>query len=293
MSKTSKILLAGLILLIAGAIVFALGFSAFGFSFRSLLGQAHSNNNLPITILRTPTTYTPHSEITQIDLEDHLTQLVVLPSTDGLLHVEVYEGEHFNYHFSEENGVLTVKCDYAPIGFNFSLINGATTIYCPENVKVINARTSNASAKAENLELDSLYLKSSNGAISVKGLSISGNAELESSNARIIVENSTFGDLTVKTANGRIEADCRCRDTLSLKTSNGSITVSGIAAQREIRLETSNGSIKGTVAGSIMDYTISSHTSLGDSTLPTSFKGGDTVLEVKTSNGSIALDFLK
>ena len=77
---------------------------------------------------------------------------------------------------------------------------------------------------------------------------------------------------------------------LSLKTSNGPIECAAIAGD-SIRMETSNGRIRGTIQGRAGDFSITSQTSNGTNSLEDLSGQGAKTLAVKTSNGSIEIDF--
>lgn len=156
-----------------------------------------------------------------------------------------------------------------------------------------------------------LWLKTSNGAIRVSGLSDLSKAEIFSNNGKISIENCQISDLQIHTGNAKIELnnvrgesldasagnglvtakECCFADNLMLVTQNGAVTGRNIAGSH-IVLKTSNGIVNGTIKGKKEEYNISSMTRNGFNNLesicePTREKK----LEVKTNNGQIKVDF--
>ena len=143
-------------------------------------------------------------------------------------------------------------------------------LHCRADVQV---QTTNAHVTAENCEVDSL--------------------SLNTTNARIMLENIKAQDeVNVKSTNGRIEAKKVLAPTLlALETTNGQIRIESCDAA-DIRIQTSNASVNGLLHGSIADYDIESHTSNGENELGTHPKhNAQKHLRVYTSNASIHFEF--
>ena len=158
-----------------------------------------------------------------------------------------------------------------------------------------------------------LDLRTSNAGVDVRGVNLWGQALLSTSNASVTLtqvtakrleaaaSNGSIGlegvkvsaDLTAVTSNSKIRANgVAAPQAITLKTSNSSIHVEAVTS-REISLITSNGAVKGTLPGSVREYSVQSATSNGRNSLPARMGGGDRRLTVKTSNGSIDLRFEK
>ena len=152
----------------------------------------------------------------------------------------------------------------------------------------ISGGTSNGSVKLEDVSCTVIELTSSNGRIVANDICCE-KAKLTTSNASVSVQDATVSELFVKTGNGGMRLDDVTGEKLHAQTSNASIKISDVNAS-DITLITSNGSITGSLAGGIGDYAITSKTSNGSNSLPNGTRGERT-LDVRTSNGKIAIDF--
>lgn len=109
----------------------------------------------------------------------------------------------------------------------------------------------------------------------------------------IIQVPSDLASLKVSTTNEDINADSvSLGGELSLYSNGGDINVNSADAERRIVLETKNGDISGSVAGSWDDYSISVEIKKGDSNLSDK-SGGVKELSVKANNGDINISILE
>jgi DUF4097 and DUF4098 domain-containing protein YvlB len=134
--------------------------------------------------------------------------------------------------------------------------------------------TGNASITLTEVSAKRLEASSSNGSITLDGVKAAADVKATTSNAKVKARGVT------------------APQALTLKTSNASIHVEDVTS-REISLTTSNGSVKGSLPGSLREYTVQSATSNGRNNLPSKMGGGDKQLLVRTSNASIDLRFEK
>lgn len=206
---------------------------------------------------------------------------------------------------------------YVPAGVNVTasidISNGDIDI---SNIKAtsIIAETENGHVDLENVNvINDVELDSENGKIvltDVTAKSILG----ETSNGGVKLENViTSGNTTVSTKNGSIS--CTEVDSLNFKgtTSNGKITFKNVTAIEEVYGKTSNnsisieavsvgtrlylksgnGSISGTVIGSLEDFSFDCDTDNGSCNLPTNLGNGSKKMEISTNNGSIKITFIE
>ena len=124
----------------------------------------------------------------------------------------------------------------------------------------------------EHVTAGQVTAQTSNGAITLEEVSVSGAVDMKSSNGTLTARQVTAGD------------------KLIMITSNGLISIEQ-AASAVIELSTSNGSISGSVEGKRSDYAITSGTSNGDNSLRDGGKGAY-MLTAHTSNGNINIRFL-
>ena len=161
------------------------------------------------------------------------------------------------------------------------------------SLRAMNLRTSNARIAASDVRTaDRLTLGSSNGAVQAERLSAGGEMELITGNARLIAsELQAGGGVKATTSNGAIEARNIQGAQVRLTTSNARISAEMISAGA-VTLTTSTGSISGLMPQPMERYAITSRTSNGRSNLPAASRG-EIPLDVRTSNGSIHLEFME
>tara|TARA_R110002072_G_scaffold42064_12_gene118155 strand:+ start:107093 stop:108037 length:945 start_codon:yes stop_codon:yes gene_type:complete len=139
-----------------------------------------------------------------------------------------------------------------------------------------------ASIEIDIPEVDGLDVASSNGAITISGLS--GHAELQTSNGSINIQQHK-GSAWAKTSNGSINAS-QVSGGLDLRSSNGKAVISD--AGGKVRVQTSNGPIKVSMADANTSP-VDLNTSNGGITIEVGdrFQG---VLKCNTSNAKIKLE---
>lgn len=301
-----KFIITGIVILIIGLGVFTCGFAMSGWNIYEMETQSQFEEK----------TYTSNPNITEIQIEDKNTPVVLRKSSDDKVHITYYENDKTKYNISE-NGVLIIKkidnyqwYDYI---FKISFQINTLIVEVPESFKGdITANTSNSKINVENLEVNNLTAITSNGSIELSSLKVNenveahtsngaidiqkttaaGNLNLNTSNSHIICKETNSADLTAKSSNGRIKlSDVKTENDIFVQTSNGSIETEKIATEKSITLKTSNAGITGTVTGSIADYSIVSHTSNASNNLPEELQGGNKQLNVETSNGRIDIWF--
>lgn len=197
---------------------------------------------------------------------------------------------------------------------------------------VLDLRTTNSSLKMSDLRPGGdIVLKTTNGTIRVKDVECAGSISAVTTNSSITLRQITGNGISLESTNGSLSIeDVKSNGALSGGTTNGSVTVRNVscekalfitangsihldrlsaAAQMEartknasihtetlkspiIRLFSTNGSLKGTLAGRQEDYYIDTSTTNAASNLGTNLN--DTLpgrLEAHTTNGSIRLEF--
>ena len=180
------------------------------------------------------------------------------------------------------------------------------------NVDKFYAKTSNGSINLESVYIDGpVSLTSNNGRVSVNNTSSAGHFEIDTSNGAIKVENLTAGGkisadnkngsinfqnvkadgaVLIKSSNGALIAkNTVANGNFEMNVSNGRIEIERIVGY-DITLRSSNGSIKGTVIGSTAEYSVVARASNGSVSAPSS-SNGEKVLDIKTSNGAIKVEF--
>lgn len=189
--------------------------------------------------------------------------------------------------------LTSVKVEWYRRIFTFGFKTPLVTVRLPEeSYEHFSVKTRNGALSSESeLSAKSAYLSTSNGKISVRNLTLTGNLTAESSNGAMLLSNISASSITAKTSNGKFETDLLTAADIYLKTSNGKIDAQTLLAANSIVLKTSNGAINATVVGTAEDFRIDASTSNGSNNLADT-AAGDKALTVRTSNGNISVFFL-
>ena len=227
----------------------------------------------------------------------------VTPVNSNGITIHYYTCDKDPYEVTLAGGVLKLKYKNDVI-FNIgSLFSGVSTKFSTPDPKV---EVMVPAAYAGTLQLDS-----SNARADVTGLTQAGEIRIDTSNAPIQVSDVSAAQLSAHTSNGAVTLDkVLLSGAADLRSSNGTLTARQLSAGGSLRMDTSNGrivldqvtasavdlkssngSITGSVSGKRSDYSISSDTSNGDDSLGDGGKG-PIKLTVRTSNGNIDIRFL-
>ncbi|HBL83778.1 MAG: hypothetical protein A2Y17_08445 [Clostridiales bacterium GWF2_38_85] len=285
-------LIVALILFGIGIALIAVGFAVSGFNFENFSTRPD----------RTEKTYDTNVEsIKAFILDDSNNSIEFIESTDNKIYITYFESEKEYYNIEKsDSGTLSMEFIselkwFEYFVFNFSFESTTITVSLPSEFKgSINAKTSNGGITMTELAVsDDVRLRSSNGTVEATGVDITGDLDVHSSNGKLILTDITADNIIGDTSNGKVDAkNLTAAEDIELETNNGSIYITKINADEQIILKTSNGSIKGSIIGDRRDFEITSHTSNGHNNLPEDQSGGDIYLDVRTSNGSIDIDFV-
>jgi len=221
----------------------------------------------------------PIDQVQRIVVEDSNKAIRISALTSTDIRVNYYEGHHESYELQVEDGTLYVK----------SLVDrkwyDTLLSFYDSTVPVLNLY----------LPPDfggDISLTTSNGNIEVLGALETGALTLCSSNGSISLTDTTAQSLTAVTSNSPIELSRVTADEgISLTGSNSGLTLQNVDCAA-LTLQTSNGSISGELVGRAEDYTVvESHTSNGSNRNPAR-PGGERQLHLRTSNGSIKVEFM-
>lgn len=114
----------------------------------------------------------------------------------------------------------------------------------------------------------------------------------EARTIQVGLPNSSIENLTLKTSNEAISLPpLSITGAVNLKVNNGDIKLDKLTIGRTLTLETKNANISGSIVGALDDFSISSKVKKGKSNLPENQKNGDKVLDVSINNGDINLEF--
>lgn len=241
-----------------------------------------------------------------------------------VLRYRIEDGDIYQLH--EENGVLMLEHTHRPVS-SYKLDPKQLTVdnFFDEIGKFIGSINLGSVLKINGIGGETrcievlvprafkgkICIQSSNARVTANDVSCMEKVKLHTSNARIVVENVVVHKLYAGTSNARVVLeDVYVREQLNVVTSNGRIAAQKTICDGEMHLRTSNASVKvedtdaksmtiktsnasvsGTLRGTAADYAIESSTSNGKSNLENG-GCGEKQLTVKTSNGSITMEFI-
>ena len=179
--------------------------------------------------------------------------------------------------------LTSVEVEWYRRFFSLTFKTPLVTVRLPEeSYEHFSVKTRNGALSSESeLSAKSAYLATSNGKISVRNLTLTGNLTAESSNGAMLLSNISASSITAKTSNGKFETDLLTAADIYLKTSNGKIDAQTLLAANSIVLKTSNGAM---LLSNISASSITAKTSNGkfETDLLTAAD-----IYLKTSNGKI------
>lgn len=220
----------------------------------------------------------------------------VRESEDGVVRVWFAPQEGERVEVREANGAFQFvqKASFFNVHGLFFCLNGGqqATVEVPRGFTgTVCVQTTNGRMEAKGLTVPGrLQLVSTNSRIAVSDCAL-GRLSGKTTNGRVVLEDLTGDACEAATSNGRAEAkNCILTEHLWLESSNGAIHIERVDAQ-DISLHTSNGSIKGTVAGARENYSAVGKTTNGHCNLHGSGQTGEKKLRAITTNGGIHIEF--
>ena len=238
-------------------------------------------------------------EVKSIKVDIENTDVMIIPSTDNMIHVTYFESDEVKYDIEiKPNKVLSITDRHDHNFLNWFGVNlGSRDVYCeihvPSNLMdKIEVETSNANIDIEYLIITgNLVLRSSNGEIDLNSVTTTNDIKVVTSNGSITADDLKGNVIDFKTSNGEITIDdVNAVDKIIMSTSNASIEFDRIVAGNRIEMTTSNGEVIGSISDSMENYSIESHTSNADNNLKNS-TAGSKKLVVRTSNADIEVEF--
>lgn len=249
-----KLLVAALILIIAGAAVFLIGFIV--------------NGSAPSPLFT--------AEERTIVIEEPFTDIAIdagscnitIEKTDGQARVETKLCGALNPEIDVKDGVLTVSTDEY-MHFGLHSFSDRITVYLPDG------------------RCASAVIDVTSGSVEIGAVSFSGQLKAETTSGSVKLDAvSCEGELSARTTSGAIRLNAvSCGSDLTLETTSGSIKLNAVSCEGEIKVQTTSGSIAldavSTPAGTALTATSGSVT-VKDLTAAH--------LDAKTTSGSIKLD---
>ena len=307
--KLTKIIIAGLICLLIGVVIFFVGFALADFDITKISTESKIQMK----------NFDSVNDVKEIIVEEKNLLFEIRKSTDDSVHFTYYENDKEYYDINQsDDGVLSiVKKDtrkWYDYIFNINFQTNEPVIYIPKNYSGdLSVEDSNSSIDISDVTAMNVSLTTSNGKIVADKVMTSGKFDVSTSNGSIIISKmKASGDFISRTSNGKIDLEDVEAANFDLKTSNANVILNSIISQNDIALVTSNGqidlenidfsngfkcrssngSISGEIKGNVSDYSIKSKTSNGNNNLPENSSGGDKSIDIETSNSSIEVNFI-
>ena len=314
MNKT--VLIAAVVLVAVGAIIFFIPFAASGFSFSSFGGKTETN------------TYPVEGAFTKIEVSSKITDIELKPSQDGTASVVCVEREKMKHTVTVEDGTLKINVTderawyerwslfspslsmtiYLPAGAydalsvtsstgdvtvpaDFSFGEASVTVstgdvsVCSDVAGKFAAVASTGDVSLEGIRTGEIGITVSTGKVNVKSVSCEGDLFVKVSTGKTTLTDVTCKKLNTEGSTGDLKlANLTASESITVKRSTGDVTFSDSDAPA-IKVETSTGDVTGTIRSGKLFIT---HTSTGKSRVPDST--GDQRCEITTSTGNIKIE---
>ncbi len=238
-----------------------------------------------------------HVNTVKVQAEDRGIHLVESRDDQVRICYEAQDDDEIIYY--EADGMFYFKQKQRS-RFNFLKFRIQTTVApiiveIPQNqMKLVELTTKNGGIRCMQVAIASaLFIETSNGGIRLEQVQADA-IDIHTTNAGIVIQSVLANRCSAKSTNSAIKVNnCKMRQQLNLRTTNGSLKFEEVDAM-ELDLSTTNGSIKGKILGNPEDYQIYSHTTNGSNNLPNGWgKGKERKISASTSNGTIAVEFVK
>ena len=256
MRTFKKWLIAAIVLLVLGGMVFAISVALMGFDFSKL--QTDRCETTVVTI---------DEAFRDIAITARTADVALVPSEDGKCSVTFYVEKASTPSASVENGVLTIRTDKKKDWTLSGIFSGSPsiTVSLPENVYgALTIAVTTGDITATNLSAETLALSVTTGDIVLKNVT-----------CRDVITEGTTGNITLTNvmASGEVSA----------VRSTGNIQLDGSDAA-ELALQTTTGDIIGTLRSG---KTFAAKTTTGDVSVPPT-DGGK--CELQTTTGDIQIE---
>ena len=270
-------LIAALLVILAGCILFAAGMSGLVWDFENLSTEQFETN-----------AHTVHEDFQYISVTAGTADISVLPSMDKQVSVVCYESTTEKHAVFVENKTLTVQLEdhshwYEHIGIAFD--SPKITIYLPQEVYgALSVTVSTGSITVtEDFQFDVLDLTATTGDIRAEGLT-AGKIEVSASTGQVFLRNITCKTLRSRGNTGDMALEnVTAAETIHITRSTGSILFDRCDAP-DITAVTDTGDITGSLRSGKVFHTSAD---TGKVDVPKDAPGG--TCEVSTDTGDISL----
>ena len=249
------LIIAGGVLLTAGAIFFGIGISK-EYKQETLVTREYEIKNT----------------VTSFDIDISTADLEFKPLESGNAKVVVTEKEKEYHEVKEEEGVLSIKSvdtkNWYERLFTFNYKKMNVTIYMPSET------------------YSKLMITASTGNISIPSGFTFDNTEIKGSTCNVKYSAASLSGLSVTTSTGDINISSTNASGINLKASTGNVSLVDVKAS-ELNVEVSTGHIS--LVNTVLTGNLSTHSSTGDVDITDS---DATSINIKTSTGEVNAIFL-
>ncbi len=308
------LLLIAAALTVVGVICFVILAARGGFDLEKLSNQQYTKLENEYSV----------STDTAISLDVDITELVIVPSPDGKVHLTYYESERFQYDITSENDRFSVKLiaprfslrwlftvDFSqhpmtlavPEDFSGSIdiktSTGDVSVKRLSGLKVLDIDANTGDIELESIDAESIGITVKTGSVEAERVTAEKELGIKSTTGDIELDTVSAEGITTESTTGSQKLTALSCEVSSHTATTGSIVFERLDSD-DITLEASTGSIRGTLVGKREDYRVTSTTSTGksnihsdvsDSLSSTIRPEGLRTLEVKTSTGDIYIKF--
>lgn len=321
--KTRVFTILGIIVLVVGVALGAIGMSKLNWNFMALDTEVFVDEVY---------TEADSSGLTEIKTDINTGDFKIVFAETTEITVDYKKSDRTEYTFTKENGVFTVaqKYKYFPLKmFNFGTWKIDITMTLPIDLYDINLLVKNGTVSlpsgnygdveiscrnseinlsginAKSLKLDSrngkatvaestsvgdITISTSNGKIELSDITAGGNMSLNSSNGAVICTKTTANDIKLYSSNQMVKADVLTAKKLDVASKNGKVMLNSIIAD-DIKIVASNGSASINIIGDTNDYKKTLSAKNGSISGDTQSHDGDKSLVIDNRNGSIMVSF--
>lgn len=231
-------------------------------------------------------------------------QVMIAPSPDNDIHIFYYENKNETYQIKQQDKTVSITYhDKLSVWdhiintfrqgiFQLNLTAPKLTILIPkENQLAIQVKNVNGSIQAKDITSNTLKFTNTNGSIKVINSNISS-LQVTGTNGSTKIFDSSLTDLVVTTTNGAIQIKNTITNQTTCNNTNGSTQF--LASQGKVlKFQSTNGSIKAEIDGKKEEYNILISKINGSSNIESQLSTNDQILDVKSTNGSIRITFLR
>lgn len=212
--RTIAWLVAAIVLVLVGGILFACAMTAMGWNFARLNTVEYETN-----------THEIREAFEDISIETSTADVLFVLSDDDVCKIVCREPKDDTHAVSVENGTLTISQgeNRQPIRINFTSAGTKITVYLPK------------------AEYDSLFVKASTGDINVAKDLTFRTIEVQVTTGDVICSASASEAISVRTTTGDITMKGVSAESIALKVSSGKITANDIVCKSALHITVGTG----------------------------------------------------